>query len=166
MGQAELHATFSRCQINTRKALSSLSFLSFSLQLQKLLVKSNPPVFVRERAKALLLYAFPGVTWALCYWLAVRDVKEKKYIQKVPFSWGELIEIHVFSSGLHSNAYKETVNISIKWSHSEPYENRWGIAVATKNWYSNYQPCIHRLQHCWLQYRIGCHMPSSPPLFE
>lgn len=67
MGQPELHATFSRCQINTCKALSSLSFLSFSLQLQKLLVKSNPPVFVRERAKALLLYAFPGVTWALCY---------------------------------------------------------------------------------------------------
>lgn len=112
---------------------------------------------------------------ALCFsWCYVGSVlltccqgcEGKKYIQKVPFSWGELIEIHVFSSGLHSNAYKETVNISIKWSHSEPYENRWGIAVATKNWYSNYQPCIHRLQHCWLQYRIGCQMPSSPPLFE
>lgn len=70
------------------QGLSSLSFLSFSLQLQILLVKSNPPVFVRERAKALLLYAFPGVTWALCYWLAVRDVKEKKIHSKGPIFLG------------------------------------------------------------------------------
>lgn len=55
-GQAELHSTFSMRLLNTLKTLSSLPFPLLSLQLQKLVMKSNPSIFIRKRPKTSLLY--------------------------------------------------------------------------------------------------------------
>lgn len=102
-GKAELQSTFSMCLANIFKALSSLPFPLLSLQLQKLVVKSNPFIFISKTPKASLLYTsfwyyIGSISLTGCKGCEEKQQKKQtnQHIQKIPLSWGKLFELHVF----------------------------------------------------------------------
>lgn len=54
------------CRENTLKALSSLCFPLLLLQLQELVVKNHPFIFIRKRQRLLCTTLLSGVTEVLC----------------------------------------------------------------------------------------------------
>lgn len=152
------------CLENTLKALSPLCFLLLLLQLQKLVVKNHPSIFMRKRQRVLCSTFPSGTTQVLCKCLAVRDMKrgEGRMHSEDPSFLRRVIWVTCF---LKWAAFQRVQGNSEQKYQVKAFRATWtqmGIRVATENQHSHNQPCVHRLHYCWLQCWIGCHMPKPP----